>query len=1144
MDIDFKKSVPNPWEKANILSQTLFTWILPLFRKGFSNELSLNDLHDAPSVHTSQDGADKLQKVMQPIYLRKLVRSFSDDSATRNDQALYGGIVCLCALFHDIMIHQCVYLMFRTGLLTKTAISSLLYKKSLRIRSEDSEVGKLVNLLSNDLGRFDYQLVFMPYIFIGPFQLIILVYVLWLEMGISAFAVLNGRFAAKFRRSVAAQTDKRAKFMNEIVMAIRIIKMYGWEAPFSTLLNKIRRKEVSELGKRAYLRGFFLSLYTFSTRLTAFFVILAYVLLGNQLTAENAFFSVAISLTIVETMVFYFSSAISGLGECSVSIQRVQKYLLLPEQSKNNTTSDDTHLIDNGKIISTDADKLKNSGNPGRMSLKHVSASWSSAEKITLNDLTFEVKGDEFVMIVGPVGSGKTSLLNLLISELPILEGSFASSGKISYAAQEPWIFPGNVRQNILFGEAFDPHRYEQVITACALKDDFNLLPNGDKTLVGERGITLSGGQKARLNLARSFYHTSSNIFLMDDPLSAVDSRVSRHIFDKGIQGFLKGKLRILVTHQLQYLSQADYIIFLNNGSIHAQGTYDNLIKSGVDFMSIMASDSTDHGAQRKLSVVEAPQEENKVLKEFEKPADNTEKTAEGSVSMRTYWSYITSAKSSVGLFLVIFLFLCGQILLTGCETDSEDYRIQQQNDAKNDTAFDSNPYLSSTMSSYETIVILDRKNYLGQDTYLIVYSVLVVSLFAFTIVKSSGFFGYCLRISNNLHDRMFKAVVRAPTKFFDDNPSGRILNRFSKEIGSIDEMLPASFYDTFEYTLQMLGVVFIIVLSNYLLIIPTIVITIIFWALRIIFVRTSRDIKRLESNWKSPVFTHVAASLQGLTTIRALGAEEKLIKQFDQKQDVHTATWFAFISTTRCFAVWAETVAIIFLTAVTFSFILLADDDSTGGIVGLVVTSTLALSVNIQWAIRQSAETTNHMASTERILEYISLSPEAPLELPEHKPPSDWPLNGEIKFNNVFLKYEDNFVLKNLNFDIHPQEKIGIVGRTGAGKSSIIAALFRLTEPEGSIFIDGVLITKIGLHDLRKNISIIPQDPVLFSGTIRYNLDPFQQFEDAMLWQVLEEVQLKDAVSALDFKVSNGGSLPSKSYFATKSYFNNGTQI
>ncbi|XP_039296327.1 multidrug resistance-associated protein 4-like [Nilaparvata lugens] len=718
-----------------------------------------------------------------------------------------------------------------------------------------------------------------------------------------------------------------------------------------------------------------------------------------------------------------------------------------------------------------------------------------------------------------------SSLLYAILRELPLSSGSLTlNGGRLSYASQEPWLFAGSVRQNILFGEPYDRERYREVTRVCALRPDLEMMPYGDRTVVGDRGVSLSGGQRARINLARSFMF---------------------------FPGYLKNKTRILVTHQLQYLNNLELIIMLDNGNILAQGNYKHIQSSGKDLANLMAkhtesddSDPSSSHVQRRSSVqsIASSLDDSKMQEE---PPETKETHSVGTVSGRVYKSYISA---SGNFFMVIYcLLLCILTQLFGSGGDfwitywvnlEEQKLLREQQGVDIHLNLTTNSTSEVTKSNNGTYIYADGDYLLRttpwfdltQRTCMYIFTFFIAGVVLVTLIRSFTFVRMCVRASMTLHDNMFNSVTRATMKFFNTNSSGPILNRFSKDMGSIDDMLPGAMIDCLQIGLTIVGIITVVALINYLLLIPTFVIAIIFYYLRRFYLSTSRSIKRLEGVTRSPVFSHLTASLQGLSTIRAFNAQDKLREEFDNHQDLHSSAWYMFVATSRAFGFCLDLFCLIYISLVTLSFLLLGTE-TFGGNVGLAITQSVALTGMFQWGMRQSAELENQMTSVERVLEYTNLDSEPPLESPpEKKPPPTWPSEGKIEFSKVYLSYVDEEppVLKNLNFVIKAGDKVGIVGRTGAGKSSLIAALFRLTPTSGDILIDDVSTAQLGLHEVRSKISIIPQEPVLFSGTMRKNLDPFGEYPDSVLWNALEEVDLKDAVSelagGLHAKMSEGG--------------------
>jgi ATP-binding cassette subfamily C (CFTR/MRP) protein 4 len=612
---------------------------------------------------------------------------------------------------------------------------------------------------------------------------------------------------------------------------------------------------------------------------------------------------------------------------------------------------------------------------------------------------------------------------------------------------------------------------------------------------------------------------------------SAVDAAVSKHIFEKCIRGYLKDKVVILVTHQLQYIKTAHQILVLKEGKIQALGSYPQLINSGIDFIKLKGEENPEpvirsgirssstrsieklnnvyNSSQSIASSTEVENEELSNYIEGEAPQQQKgEIQTTGAVKGAIYWLYIRSG----GGFLLISTLIISNII-TQTLFNGSDYFLSLWTDEE------------SKVSNEKVIDTSDR------NTNIIIFSSLVGGLFLFSLVRTTAFFTVCMKSSIILHNRLFESVIRASISFFDNNPIGVLLNRCSRDIGIIDDMLPPTAFDAIEIFVQLFGVLIMIAIIDYWIIIPTIFLVFIFYYLRKYYITSARSIKRLEGMTRSPVFSHLANSLYGLATVRAFGVQKTFEKKFDDYQDNHTAAWFLFISATRWFGIVLDWLCVVYLTAVTITFSF-KNDNKTSSEIGLAISSAITLSGMFQWGVRQSAELESQMTSVERVNEYSHLPPENNLEVSDDKKPSkDWPNKGVIQFDDVSLQYhkDDAPVLKNLCFTINGMEKVGIVGRTGAGKSSMIAALFRMSPPSGTIIIDGIDTGSIGLTDLRNKISIIPQDPVLFAGPVRRNIDPFNNHTDKRLWEVLEEVRLKEAITeltgGLDADISEGGS-------------------
>uniref|UniRef100_A0A182WC63 Multidrug resistance-associated protein lethal(2)03659 n=1 Tax=Anopheles minimus TaxID=112268 RepID=A0A182WC63_9DIPT len=1162
---------------------------------------------------------EMLFKVSQPFFLGKLVAYYSRQSGDLTEAYLYAGAVVLCSAINVLFIHPYMLSQLHLGMKLRVAACSMIYRKSLRLSKTalgDTTAGQVVNLLSNDVGRLDLAVLFVHYLWIGPLETLVVTYLMYREIGYSAvYGVLFlllfiplqaylGKKTSELRLRTALRTDERVRLMNEIIQGIQVIKMYTWEKPFAALVAMARKKEIKVIRYVSYIRGILLSFIMFTTRVSIFLSLVAYALAGQVVTAEKAFAITAYYNILRTTMTIFFPQGIGQFAEALVSVRRIQKFMQYEEieaaegvsmvavdgKDISSSSSDleeksnaDPLALPNSKLIRhSESDGLKESALSNHLSdagviVEKAVARWDSkATEYTLDGVDLHVQPGTLVAVIGPVGAGKSSLIHAILGELPLESGSIKVNGDISYASQEPWLFSGTVRQNILFGLPMDRERYKQVVKTCALERDFHLFSNGDKTIVGERGVSLSGGQKARISLARAVYRRAE-VYLLDDPLSAVDSHVGRHLFDHCMRDYLRGKIVILVTHQLQYLQNADQIVVMMHGRVEAVGTYDKLRESGQDFAQLLAApsgkedDSTDTESIKRSGSLYKRQNSESSMDSAVADGDGPETKAieerqkEGSIGYDVYRAYFKASGGNVVVMLILFMFLLSQLSASGGDyfltywvnkaeerapAVSEESRASfsalnngtaiggvDDDDFNATTTFEPPTTTPATMGGIAVFFTAIRQMFASgdedEDRYIDIYifTALTVATVVITLTRSMFFFRTAMKASRKLHDAMFNGITRASMYFFNTNPSGRILNRFSKDMGQIDEYLPSVTVDVIQIFLSLLGIVVVVAIVNPYNLIPTVVIGIIFYFMRAFYLLTSRNIKRVEAITRSPIYSHLSASLSGLSTIRAFGAEKVLVHEFDSHQDLHSSAFYLFISTSRAFGFYLDVFCVIYIAIVTLTFFIRGD---SGGNVGLAITQALGMTGMVQWGMRQSAELENTMTSVERVVEYDNVDPEPALEAPaDKKPPQEWPQEGRIRFEKVTLRYspetDGDLVLRDLEFEIEPREKIGIVGRTGAGKSSLINALFRLSYNGGSIIIDARDTNQMGLHDLRAKLSIIPQEPVLFSGTLRYNLDPFDEYPDEKLWRALKEVKLEEAVnelpSGLSSKINEGGS-------------------
>lgn len=1080
---------------------------------------------------------------IEPLYFNRAVffTQKNQCAISKEEAYVYGSCIFLISLVVTTILHPNLTAMMHLGMKIRVGCCSLIYRKVLRIRLTalgDKVVGRAINLMSNDVMRFDMAPLFWHYVWISPLQALIITYYMYQQIKISAFigmlamaAIMPfqawlGRQISISRYTTASRTDNRVRQMNEIIRGMQVIKMYAWEHPFLKKISISRQHEINSLRCTSYIRGVIMSFIMFTARFAVFLSVTSYVYNGNELSSETVYVVASYYEILRQTMTVYFPQGIAQIAEASVAINRILEFLLSPEADVGDQTPIDPDSNKRGGKRTVKADLRLMARRMGLPMGIIIEGAWAKYEDyVCLKNIDLVVVPGQLTALVGQVGSGKTCMLQLILGELPPFLGVAEMYGTVSYASQEPWLFAGTVRQNILFGQVYDRNRYREVVKVCALARDFTLLPYGDKTIVGERGASLSGGQRARVNLARAVYK-QADIYLLDDPLSAVDTHVGQHLFDDCISQYLGNKVVVLVTHQLQYLKQVQQIVIMHDGEILVKGSYSFLQSSGLQFPTIIGEDTESPGQSSTAATnkvqdiltnisITSSMGVNVQAGIDNEPKEEAEIRSYGAINCKLFYEYF-SAGAHCCVLLLLLLFFCGAQF---CGSGTEFYLSAwiKQNGQRNSTKADG--------------------NHTSIKDFISTYSMCIGTTAVVALSRSFFFFTVCNRASVNLHNRMFHSVVRSTMRFFNANPSGRILNRFSKDLGAIDELLPNAMIDTVQIFLNLVGASAVVGIIDAVLLMPALVISICFLLLRRYYLKTSRSIKRLEGITTSPVFCHLNATLQGLTTIRTHGQEVLLTAEFDKLLNLHSGAWYLFLCTSRAFSYWIDCLCCVFIGAIIFMFFT-KNNKAYSSEVGISITQCLGLTGLLQWGMRQSAELENQMTAVERVLEFTRIEQEPTLESnPNYTPSITWPARGRITFRNAYMRYSPTEppVLKNLNFVIEPREKIGIVGRTGAGKSSLIGALFRLAYLDGEIIIDYVDIGKLGLHDLRKKISIIPQEPILFSGTIRYNLDPFGEYSDNSLLAVLLVLEIKsalqDGIACLDLMVSEGGSNISVGY-------------
>ncbi|DAZ98872.1 TPA: hypothetical protein N0F65_002597 [Lagenidium giganteum] len=1060
---------------------------------------------------------DSLQFV-GPLIIKAIIAYLSDQTATTAQGFAYAGVVFVVGVVQSFALRQYTFHCFETGMHLRSAAVTAVYAKALVLSAaarQAKTTGEMINLVATDAQRLQDLPQFLHTLWLALFQIAVACYLLWQQLGVAALAgvgvivlmvpVMAGvsRAMRALQQRLMQVKDERTKVCHELLAGIKVVKCQAWEPAFLRRVLGLRADELARL--RTYILAQSGS-YMVSGILPALVTVASfwtYVALGHTLDVGTALTSMAL-FQILRFPLFMLPQVVNNVVESSVSLERLRLFLLAEECVP----------VGQGNISGVGVE------------VRDADFQWDAAPEAVqapaLQAISLTAKAGQLHAVVGAVGAGKSTLLSGILGDAQCCRGTVAKRGSVAYVSQQPFIQNATLRDNITFGLEFDQARYDEAVRVSCLKHDLAILPDGDLTAIGDKGINLSGGQRTRVAIARAVYQ-DADIYLLDDILSAVDSHVGRDIFEQCIKSKLKMKLVLLVTHSLSFLDQCDRITVLGSGRIvesgsfkqlmtQQQGALAQLIATHSDHESISDhTDATDKSEDDQIEENERLRARSTLRNDGsvhdddaqEQVATSEEDRSTGAVSWRIYRVWLDAFGGLRVALVVLTVFVCtaGTQLSTTFWISLWSEKAQQSPDS--------------------------------QMYYVYVYIALNSVYAALMLARELLVFLNGVRASQYLFQRLLTAIVRSPMAFFDTTPLGRIVNRLSSDVYMVDETISntwVSMLGTLLYVVVALGTVCYVTPAFLIVLIP---VAMGYRSSQRYFVQTSRELQRLEAVSRSPVLALLNETLDGLTTVRASGVQSAFVARNQQLLDENQRAYFLRMAVDCWLALRLEIVGTLIATGATLTAVAAhaasssAQGAAFAGMVGVSLTYAFNVTSPLNWTVRVVSQLQTQMVSVERIQAFIELPSEAAFSTLTTQPPAQWPSHGVVQFDNVSLRYRPDMprVLNHVSFTIDAQEKIGIVGRTGAGKSSLLVALFRLAELDtGRITIDGIDVGQVGLHDLRGRIAIIPQDPVLFSGTVRANIDPGDEYSDDQLWTAIKRAHLHQAIVSLDAPVDEQG--------------------
>ena len=1081
-------------------------------------------------------------------------------------------VMFLIAVGNFVTYNQMTILQNKLAFSIRSSLTTLVFQKALSFSPASRQkkpTGDIINNISVDIGQINGLFLMLGDYAAAPIKLIVCLVALYKFFKAASFfglgaallsvplvTLVNATVITSYKQMMKDKDD-RTTLITEIINLAKSIKLYSWEKPMLERLSHVRNNR--EL-RNLKLIGVIIALAQFLWTCVPFIISCACFaaftwLYSIPLTPEIVFPALSLFGLLMEPMMIIPNLVVSVV-ETKVSLGRLTELLTLEEISPDQNGKIKRELVPKGEysVKIEKANFVWNVNEPDQSYKdEEDEVEGQSSNNVALKDINFLAKRGKLTCVVGKVGSGKSTLLNAILGDIPIRGGNYEDHetdsqpkvevyGSVAYCPQSPWILNGTVKENILFGHKYDSEFYRKTILACELVSDFKTLPDGDKTNVGEKGISLSGGQKARISLARAVY-ARADIYLLDDVLSAVDAHVGKALIKQVLasDGIIGNRTKILATNSVPVLHEANDIYLLSGGAVIEHGNYDDVMGRNGDLANLInefgrqtsnnlrentpdkeqqekhlkeledaeiakttretIEEELTHDALRRASIVsfdhvyaEDDDEEHYDNAKNRKTEVQEEDKEKGAVPLKTFARYIKEC--NVGYFSIFLLSTIGVMLLNVVET----YILKDWSNINKEQNSTVRP--GFYLGLYFGVGALG-----GALTYFGLFI-----FWSFCIIRAAGYF----------HDAMAKSILRSPMSFYDTTPVGRILNRFTQDISNLDMMLPFTLISFLQLIVQALITFTVVIASLPRMIVVIIVLGVIYNYYRARFIPTSRELKRLQSVVNSPVLSVIQESLNGVETITAFHQKDRFIHKCKKFIDERTLVNIVNVDIMRWLSMRLQSIsaATLLAASVLSVYSLTGSNPLVPAMVGFVLTYVITVPSILTSLINSWSSVQASGVALERIIEYCDLPSEAPLIVEDKRPDDNWPAHGVVKFNNYSTRYRENLdpVLKNIVFTVESRQKVGIVGRTGAGKSSLTLALFRIIEATGGyIEIDGINIGEIGLYDLRHHLTIIPQEAHTFRASVRENLDPFGEYTDEKLWNALALAHLKEHVEKME---------------------------